>query len=114
MMSEYGCNSAVYGKWHNTPPSDIKPGGPYDQYPTGLGFRYFYGFIAGETSQYERASLKTSTQSNPRTIPAITWRTIWLKERKPSSAINWHTPRMIFFPLLCPGAVHGPHHVFKE
>ncbi len=65
VLSEYGYNNAAFGKWHNTPPSDIKPGGPYDQYPTSLGFRYFYGFIAGETSQYEPRLFENTNPIEP-------------------------------------------------
>jgi arylsulfatase len=53
VLSYYGYNTAAIGKWHNTPITDITKLGPFDRYPTGLGFDYFYGFLAGETSQYE-------------------------------------------------------------
>ena len=53
ILRDYGYDTAAFGKWHNTPITALTPAGPFDQYPTGLGFNYFYGFIAGETSQYE-------------------------------------------------------------
>ena len=55
VLHYYGYNTAAFGKWHNTPITDITKLGPFDRYPTGLGFDYFYGFLAGETSQYEPA-----------------------------------------------------------
>ena len=55
VLSYYGYNTAAFGKWHNTPVTDITRLGPFDRYPTGMGFDYFYGFLAGETSQYEPA-----------------------------------------------------------
>ena len=43
----------VFGKWHNTPANQTTAMGPFDRWPTGHGFDYFYGFLAGETSQWE-------------------------------------------------------------
>lgn len=47
ILGAYGYTSGAFGKWHNTPTTDITPTGPFDQWPTGLGFDYFYGFLAG-------------------------------------------------------------------
>ena len=52
VLSYYGYDTAAFGKWHNTPVDVVTPMGPFDQWPLGLGFKYFYGFLAGETSQY--------------------------------------------------------------
>ena len=52
VLGNYGYATAAFGKWHNTP-IDALGNGPYDRFPTGHGFDYFYGFIAGETSQWE-------------------------------------------------------------
>lgn len=48
-----GYSTAAVGKWHNTPSREISPGGPFDRWPTGVGFDYFYGFMGWETSQFE-------------------------------------------------------------
>ncbi|MCU4175328.1 sulfatase-like hydrolase/transferase [Carboxylicivirga sp. N1Y90] len=61
VLNDYGYNSAAFGKWHNTPATDITKLGPFDRYPTGLGFDHFYGFLAGETSQYEPALFENTT-----------------------------------------------------
>src|SRR3984885_11053466 len=53
VLSDYGYTTWAFGKWHNTPPSEVTKLGPFDNWPIGLGFNYFYGFMAGETSQYE-------------------------------------------------------------
>jgi len=53
VLGYYGYNTSAFGKWHNTPANQTTAMGPFDRWPTGLGFDYFYGFIAGETSQYE-------------------------------------------------------------
>jgi arylsulfatase A-like enzyme len=58
VLSAYGYTCGAFGKWHNTPTTDITPTGPFNQWPTGLGFDYFYGFLAGEASQYEPMQLR--------------------------------------------------------
>ena len=52
-LRHYGYKTAAFGKWHNTPTNQTTAMGPFDRWPTGHGFDYFYGFLAGETSQYE-------------------------------------------------------------
>jgi len=49
VLRYYGYATAAFGKDHNTPVDQLA-NGPYDRMPTGRGFDYFYGFIAGETS----------------------------------------------------------------
>jgi arylsulfatase A-like enzyme len=41
------------GKNHNTPQWETSEVGPFDRWPGGLGFDYFYGFNSGDTSQFE-------------------------------------------------------------
>ncbi len=53
VLRGYGYATAAFGKWHNTPPNQTTAMGPFDRWPTGHGFDSFYGFIGGETSQYE-------------------------------------------------------------
>src|SRR4051794_17521481 len=47
-----GYSTAAFGKWHNTPVWEVSPSGPFDRWPTGMGFEEFYGFIGGEAHQY--------------------------------------------------------------
>ena len=116
VLSYYGYNTAAFGKWHNTPVTDITRLGPFDRYPTGLGFDYFYGFLAGETSQYEPMLFEnTNPISAPHDDP-----TYHLTEDMAEKAIEWLRtsntldPGKPFFIYFTPGAVHGPHHIFKE
>ena len=51
VLKNYGYNTGAWGKWHNTPEEQITSKGPFDYWPTGYGFEYFYGFLAGEASQ---------------------------------------------------------------
>ncbi len=53
VLKDYGYSTAAWGKWHNTPPEQTSAVGPFDNWPTGYGFQYFYGFLGGEASQWE-------------------------------------------------------------
>jgi len=115
VLSYYGYNTAAFGKWHNTPITDLTKLGPFDRYPTGLGFDYFYGFIAGETSQYEPRLFENTIPIEPPHDPKY-----HLTEDMAEKAIEWLRtnqtldPGKPFFLYFTPGAVHGPHHIFKE
>jgi len=115
VLSHYGYKTAAFGKWHNTPVTDITRMGPFDRYPTGLGFDYFYGFLAGETSQYEPMLFENTNPVNAPHDP-----TYHLTEDLAEKAIRWmRTSRTLepdspFFLYFTPGAVHGPFHIFKE
>ena len=63
VLKQNGYSTAAFGKWHNTPPWEISPAGPFNHWPTGLGFEYYYGFMFGETSEWE------PRLSNPGAVP---------------------------------------------
>jgi arylsulfatase len=115
VLSYYGYNTAAFGKWHNTPVDQATKLGPVDRYPTGLGFDYFYGFLAGETSQYEPRLFENTNPIEPPHDPDY-----HLTEDMAEKAIQWIRtnralqPEKPLFIYFTPGAVHGPHHVFKE
>ena len=115
VLSYYGYNTAAFGKWHNTPVTNITKMGPFNRYPTGMGFDYFYGFMAGETSQYEPMLFENTNPINVPHDPEY-----HLTEDMAEKAIQWMrtsrtlTPDEPFFLYFTPGAVHGPFHVFKE
>jgi arylsulfatase len=115
VLSYYGYNTGAFGKWHNTPVTDLTKMGPFDRYPTGLGFDYFYGFIAGETSQYEPVLFENTTAIEAPHDPKY-----HLTEDLAEKAIQWIrtsktlTPEKPFLVYFTPGAVHGPFHIFKE
>ncbi|TFG59072.1 MAG: arylsulfatase, partial [Nitrospirales bacterium] len=116
VLKEYGYNTSAFGKWHNTPATETTAMGPKDRWPNGYGFEYFYGFLAGETSQYEpRLYENYNTVEPPHDDPSYHL-TVDLKEK----ALAWIDQHQAFSPdkpflmYWAPGAVHGPHHVFKE
>ncbi|CAJ1406282.1 unnamed protein product [Effrenium voratum] len=117
VLAGYGYDTAAFGKWHNTPVDNLFKTGPFDQYPTGLGFSYFYGFLAGETSQYEPRLFENT---NPIEPPKWKDRPYHLTEDMADRAVKFIkdnralTPDRPFFIYFAPGGTHGPHHVFKE
>jgi len=114
VLRYYGYATAAFGKWHNTPVDDVATG-PYDRFPTGHGFDYFYGFIAGETSQWEPTLWENTT---PVSAPHVeNYEDYHLTEDMADRAIRWMQrhravhPDQPFLVYWTPGAVHGPHHV---
>jgi len=117
VLRYYGYATAAFGKDHNTPVDQIA-NGPYDRTPTGRGFDYFYGFIAGETSQWEPALWENTTPISPPHLE--NYEDYHLTEAMADKAITWMrrhlamNPDRPFFMWWTPGAVHGPHHVAKK
>jgi arylsulfatase len=115
VLKDYGYNTGVWGKWHNTPEEQITSKGPFDYWPTGYGFEYFYGFLAGEASQYE-PTLTRNTSPVTTHLP----KGYHLTDDIAADAINWlreqkaYAPDKPFFMYWAPGASHGPHQVMKE
>lgn len=117
VLKDYGYCTAAWGKWHNTPAEETTAAGPFDSWPTGLGFEYFYGFLAGEASQYEPNLVRNTTVVLP---PKTVDEGYHLSEDLADDAIRWlrnHKalqPGKPFFMYWASGAIHGPHHIFKE
>lgn len=116
VLKEYGYKTSAFGKWHNTPATETTDMGPKDRWPNGYGFEYFYGFLAGETSQWEpRLYENYNPIEPPHDDPAY-----HLTEDMKDKALTWidrhqaFSPDKPFLMYWAPGAVHGPHHVFKE
>ncbi len=68
-MKLNGYSTAQFGKCHEVPVWHTSPMGPFDQWPTGSGFEYFYGFIGGETNQYYPALYEGTTPMEPSKSP---------------------------------------------
>ena len=60
-LQQNGYNTAAFGKWHNTPDYETSPAGPFDRWPTGLGFEYFWGFLGGETNNWNTPLVENIT-----------------------------------------------------
>jgi arylsulfatase len=119
VLKSYGYRTAAWGKWHNTPVSHTTAAGPFDYWPTGYGFEYFYGFLGGETSQFEPCMVRnTSPLAHPNAPSG--GRPYHLTEDLADDAIHWlqrHKaiyPDQPFFMYWASGATHGPHQIMKE
>jgi arylsulfatase len=53
ILRDNGYSTAAFGKWHLTPDGQQGAAGPFDRWPTGWGFDYFYGFLGGGASQWD-------------------------------------------------------------
>ena len=71
VLKDYGYSTAAFGKWHNTPAEQTTAAGPFDYWPIGYGFEYFYGFLAGEASPLPRAGAEEKPAPAP---PKSGWR----------------------------------------
>jgi arylsulfatase A-like enzyme len=119
VLKDYGYSTAAWGKWHNTPAEQTTAAGPFDYWPAGYGFEYFYGFLAGEASQYEPMLVRnTAYVEHPHTSGGHNY--YHLSEDLADDAITWlrqHkslAPDKPFFMYWASGASHGPHQVPKE
>ena len=115
ILRQRGYNTAAFGKWHNTPDYELSSAGPFDRWPTGLGFEYFYGFQGGEASQWRTPLYEGTTPIQPPDEPgwhfseAIADRCMsWIAEQRAVA------PNKPFFAYWAPGAAHAPHHVAPE
>ena len=115
VLKNYGYNTAALGKWHNTPANQTTSAGPFDYWPVNYGFQHFYGFLGGETSQWEPALINDFTP-----VSAPHGEDYHLSTDLADHAIEWlqnhksFTPDKPFFLYIAPGAGHGPHHIFPE
>jgi arylsulfatase A-like enzyme len=116
ILLDNGFNTAWFGKDHNTPAFEASQSGPFDQWPTGLGFEYFYGFVGGDANQWQPNLFRNTTQIYP-----FAGKPGWnLVTAMADDAIDWITrmhqidPSKPFFIQYAPGATHAPHHPTKE
>lgn len=110
-----GYNTAAFGKWHMTEAYDVNLTGPYDNWPVGMGYEYFYGFMGGETNQwypslYENANpVEIHGDGDYHFMTDMTDKAISWVQQQQSLA-----PDKPFYMYFTPGAVHAPHHVPEE
>ncbi|MEH0158435.1 arylsulfatase [Limibacter armeniacum] len=117
VLKQNGYSTSAFGKWHNTPDWETSPIGPFEQWPTGLGFEYFYGFQGGETNQYEPQLFKNTIPVEPEKTPEEGYH---LTEDLTDDAIAWMSqqksidPEKPYFMYFATGATHAPLHAPKE
>ena len=116
ILRDNGYATSWFGKNHNTPEFQASQAGPFDQWPTGMGFEYFYGFMGGDTNQWEPNLFRNTTQIYP-----FLGRQGWnLTTAMADDAIDYITrmnaltPDKPFFVYYVPGGTHAPHHPTPE
>ena len=116
ILRQHGWNTAWFGKNHNVPDWQTSQAGPFDLWPTALGFDYFYGFVGGETNQWRPAVFEGTKPIEPYLgNPDYNF-----DYDIADKAINWVrnqkavAPDRPFFLYYAPGATHSPHHPKKE
>src|SRR6478752_4494122 len=116
ILKQNGYATSWFGKNHNTPSYQYSAAGPYDQWPVGMGFQYFYGFMGGETDQWTPYLFQNTTQVFP-----------WVGRKdynlitdmadeaiKHLNQLNAAAPDKPFFCYYVPGGTHSPHQPKKE
>ncbi len=116
MLRDNGYATAWFGKNHNTPAFAASQVGPFDQWPNGMGFEYFYGFNGGDANQWQPNLFRNSTQIYPfegkpgwNLVTGMADDAIDYLNR-----INQTMPSKPFFVKYAPGATHAPHHPTKD
>ncbi len=110
ILKQGGYNTAMLGKSHLTPKWETGPTGPFDRWPTGLGFEYFYGFLDGDTDQFAPQLYQGTTPVEP---PADDPGYILDKDLA-DRAVRWlqtqHSvaPDKPFFLYYATGTAHAP------
>ena len=111
ILRDHGYSTAMFGKDHNVPSDERSPAGPFNNWPTGRGFEYFYGFIGGDTNQWQPGLVENITQVESRGRGE----NILLDRELADRAINWihnqkaAAPDKPFFIYYAPGSGHAPH-----
>jgi arylsulfatase A-like enzyme len=116
ILKENGFATSWFGKNHNTPTYLYSTAGPFDQWPVGMGFQYFYGFMGGETDQWTPYLYQNTTPIFPWIgKPGYNLTTDLADEAiKYMSSLNAAAPDKPFFLYYVPGGTHSPHQPTKE
>jgi arylsulfatase len=115
VLQQYGYATSFFGKNHNTPDWETSQVGPFDRWPSGLGFDYFYGFMGGDADQWQptlyedHQLVPRSTDPNYILTPDLVDHAIsWLRRTRSIS------PDKPYFLYMSTGATHAPHHVSPQ
>ena len=118
ILLDNGYATSWFGKDHNVPAFAASQSGPFDKWPTGMGFEYFYGFIGGDANQWQPNLFRNTTQIYPfEGKEPGSWN---LVTAMADDAIDYMTrmhqiqPDKPIFIKYAPGATHAPHHPTKE
>lgn len=112
VLKQHGFSTAAIGKWHLTPEwEESHVVGPFDRWPTGMGFEYYYGFIGADTDQFAPSlTVGTTPIEAPQDPNYILDRDLadraitWIRQQEELA------PNKPFFMYYATGSTHAPHH----
>ena len=116
ILKENGYATSWFRKEPQPPNYSYSLAGPYDQWPIGMGFDYFYGFMGGEADQHMPFLFRNTT-------PDLPWEqdpNFNLTTGMADDAVNYlrqinaAAPDKPFFLYFAPGATHAPHQPPRE
>jgi arylsulfatase len=116
ILKDNGYRTSWFGKDHNTPAFQASQDGPFDQWPIGMGFEYFYGFVGGDANQWEPNLFRNTTAIYPY-VGHPGWNLITAQADDAITymrRINALAPEQPWFIYYVPGATHAPHHPTPE
>ena len=115
VLKDNGYATAMFGKSHLTLMWQQSAAGPFEQWPTGLGFQYFYGFMGGDTDQFKptlienRSFLPTPNDPDYVLDRDLTDRAMtWIRQSRELA------PDKPFFVYLATGTAHAPHQAPRD
>ena len=116
ILKENGYATSWFGKDHNTPFYQATQAGPFDQWPNGMGFEYFYGFVGGDTNQWAPNLYRNTTaiypfQGNPGWNLTTAMADEAIQHMKELKEV---APDKPFFVYYVPGGTHAPHQPTPE
>ncbi len=116
ILRDNGYATSWFGKNHNTPFYQSTQAGPFDQWPNGMGFDYFYGFVGGDASQWQPNLYRNTTAIFPfEGKPGWNLTTAMADEAiQYMKEIKDVAPEKPFFVYYVPGGTHSPHHPTPE
>ncbi|WP_051242620.1 arylsulfatase [Stappia stellulata] len=115
-LRDHGYATSWFGKNHNVPAFAASQAGPFTQWPVGMGFEYFYGFVGGDANQWQPNLFRNTTQIYPfEGKPGWNLTTGMADDAiRHITELNQIDPSKPFFVKFAPGGVHAPHHPTPE
>ncbi len=116
ILKQNGYATSWFGKNHNTPFYQATAAGPFDQWPNGMGFEYFYGFMGGDASQWHPNLYRNTTaiypfQGNPGWNLTTAMADEAIQYMRQLKAVAPEKPFLVYY---VPGGTHAPHHPTPE
>ena len=118
MLQGNGYRTAAFGKWHLTPDGQQGAAGPLDRWPNAWGFDHFWGFLGGESGQWDPVITENNTTTG---VPqGREGEKYYFPDDMADKTIEWlHAVRAQdqtkpWFVYFSTGCAHAPHHVPEE